>query len=264
MQAVEFFAEDILHSEKNNITHAKGYILAALARSHKGSYGEFAHTSQIYLKDANFSGYSAKFIAFQLFERGVLSFIPSMLLKMITDDEYSKLPIKQQTELINIIDMSPNNVENLVAASNQSLQNAGSIVNEITNSFNNDSELKDTIKHILQMIAFGSAVSKQDECLCLMTAMGVGCKNPLAEQCIGCKYEISTKSTIYLLMSEFNRILCLKQVASSDQLKNKYTTLLKQVVLPSIAEIVMCINESYGEDAAAELEIIIQEMQNAN
>jgi hypothetical protein len=34
----------------------KGYMLAALARSHKGSVGNLAKTTEIYLKDAQFSG----------------------------------------------------------------------------------------------------------------------------------------------------------------------------------------------------------------
>lgn len=43
MQAVELFADDILNVEKGNLTHAKGYMLAALARSHKGSRPIYAH-----------------------------------------------------------------------------------------------------------------------------------------------------------------------------------------------------------------------------
>ena len=60
----------------------KGYMLAALARSHKGGIGSLAKTTEIYLKDANFSGYSPEFIIREMFERGVFSFIPAILLEI--------------------------------------------------------------------------------------------------------------------------------------------------------------------------------------
>lgn len=72
----------------NDEFRVKGYMLAALARSHKGSYGDFAKTTSIYLKDAKMSGYTPEFVAKELFERGVLSVIPSMLLKMVAGEEY--------------------------------------------------------------------------------------------------------------------------------------------------------------------------------
>jgi hypothetical protein len=41
----------------------KGYMLAALARSHKSGFGTLPETTDIYLKDAKFSGYRPEFIA---------------------------------------------------------------------------------------------------------------------------------------------------------------------------------------------------------
>lgn len=262
MQAVELFADDILN-ESGNLTHAKGYMLAALARSHKGSYGEFTHTSEIYLKDANFSGYSPKFIAKELFERGVCAFIPAMLLEIITDGEYKTLPIQSQTKLIQEVGLTAANTESLVGIVNDSMHHAADTAKQIIQSFQEPTDdTQGVILHILQNIASGGAVSKQDDSLCLMTAMGQGCKRPDSCQCIGCEYEISTKSTIYLLMSEYNRLQLLKGKAESPQLKGKYIGILKEVIVPKISDILICMQKNYGDESIREIESIIQEMQN--
>jgi hypothetical protein len=262
MQAVDLFADDILDARKEQLTHAKGYILAAIARSHKGSYNEFAHTTEIYLKDANFSGYNAEFIAFELFERGVCSFIPSMLLKMVTDGVYDKLAIHDQTKMVQELGLTPNNIESMISFADQSIKSAVDVVNDIKASFADNADLKSNILRILQNIACGNAASKQNECMCLMSAMNIECKNPNMRQCIGCKYEISTKATVYVLMGEFNRIYALREKTDTEPLRNKYTRILKDIVTPAIAEILICIRDTYGEEAIHELETIIREMQN--
>ena len=59
----------------------KGYMLAALARSHKGGIGSLPEITDIYLKDASFSGYRPEFILREMFERGIFGFIPAIMLE---------------------------------------------------------------------------------------------------------------------------------------------------------------------------------------
>jgi hypothetical protein len=260
MQAIEMFADDILDNNEKSIVHAKGYMLAALARSHKGSYGEFASSTEIYLKDANFSGYSAEFIAKELFEREVCSFIPSMMLKIITNREYDKLSITNQTKLIKEIGLSPNEIETFLSRIDKSYEKAK---NTIINLFSKEDINKtEYILEILHNIGCGYAVSKEDDCLCLIMAMKRICPFDDKRQCIGCDYEISTTSTVYLLVNEFNRILSLRDNTDIDYLKVKYTKILKEVILPSINEIIICIKEQYGEEELRTIEQVIREVQN--
>ena len=81
----------------------KGYMLAAIARSHKGGFGALPKTTEVYLKDARFSGYKPEFIAKEMFERGVFSFIPALMMEMYAEDNYTNLPISVQTKLISEI-----------------------------------------------------------------------------------------------------------------------------------------------------------------
>lgn len=57
-------------------------MMAALARSHKGGIGTLPEITDVYLKDANFTGYSPEFILREMFERGIFGFIPAILLEM--------------------------------------------------------------------------------------------------------------------------------------------------------------------------------------
>jgi hypothetical protein len=259
MQAIEMFADDILDNTEQSLAHAKGYMLAALARSHKGSYGEFAHTTEVYLKDANFSGYSAEFVAKELFERGVCSFIPAMLLKIINGRDYDRLSVTNQTKLIKEVGLTPNEIETLLTCIDSSMDRAKEVVTCLFTK--EDNRKSDYILEILHNIGSGYAVSKEGDCLCLMTAMNRICPYSDARQCIGCEYEISTKATAYLLVSEFNRIISLRESTEMEHLKDKYTKLLKDTVLPSLNEIFICIKEQYGTDALMEVEQVIKEAQ---
>lgn len=255
LQSIYMFTDDILETEENGV-YAKGYILAALARSHKGSYGEFSHTTSVYLKDCNLSGLTPEFVAGELFERGVLSFIPSILLKMMFGEKYNVLPVKKQTKLLQALDLTPREVEQAVSITEKSKQDAVEIVNRILTEEENR---KDTILSILHEIGSGAAVSKQEECLCLMTAIHRFCPYSDRRQCIGCDYEISTKSTIFLLISEYNRMMHLYSTAQEKRTKIKYNKMLKMEILPALDEILQCIREGYGEKALAVFEEIIKE-----
>lgn len=252
LQAVYTLSDDILESNYDGPS-VKGYILAALARSHKGSYGEFAHTTATYLKDAKFNGLTPEFVAMELFERGVLSFIPSMLLKMITDGEYNKLEVSKQTQLIQTLDLTPAEIENAVSITNQAQKRAEAVVKELV------TETEDTILDILHRIGSGSAFSKQPECLCLLSALKKICPYDDRRQCVGCQYEISTKSTLYLLISEYNRMYQLYNSVEDLMEKEKYKKLLMQVILPEFDELLVCIKEQYGEDIFKDYEEIIRE-----
>lgn len=257
LQSIYMLTDDIL--ENDDDFNVKGYILAALARSHKGSYGEFAATTSVYLKDAKLSGFTPEFVARELFERGVLSLISSMLLRMITCGEYNKLPVQKQTELIQELNFSPKEVEDVVAVSNKARKQSAQIVTQILSDEGNKTE---NILHILHRIGNGNAVSKQNECLCLMSAMKKFCPYAERSSCVGCEYEISTKSTIFLMISEYNRLLSLYQSATDEKIRNKYRALIKETVLPAMDEMLQCVKEQYGEEALHSLEKIIKENSN--
>ena len=253
LQSIEMLADDILENE--SIVHTKGYILAALARSHKGDYGEFASTTATYLKDSAFNGLTPEFVAMELFERGVLSFIPSMLLKIVTKGEYEQLSASKQTALIKSLDMSPNEIESLFGLMEKQKDKSQKVVNEIIKAQYNQG----TILNALHMIGSGTAFSKQTECMCILTAFGKICQYDNRNTCIGCDYEISTKSTLFLIISEYNRMNNLYHNSKNELEKNKYKTILKDIILPALDEMLTTIEEQYGKETYIVYENLIKE-----
>lgn len=253
LQSIYMLTDDILGSEED-VPNVKGYILAALARSHKGSYGEFARTTEVYLKDAKLSGLSPEFVAMELFERGVLSFIPSMLLKIITDGKYNKLTVHKQTELIKVLNMSPGEIERTVSIADKTKRESMKIVKHLLMN-----ESKESLLDVLHRIGSGSAFSKQPECLCLLTALKKVCPYNERKQCIGCRYEVSTKATVFLVVNEYNRLMNLYSKTKEPLEKAKYQNIITQVVLPSMDEMLTCIKEQYGQKTYDVLESLIKE-----
>ena len=255
MQMIYLLTDDILGI--NDEFNVKGYTLAALARSHKGSYGEFAKETATYLKDAKMSGFTPEFVAKELFERGVLSSISSMLLKMVTNGEYSKLSVSNQTKMIQELNMTPSEVERSVQImqvnTDRSLQIAKSVYENCT---------KEDILTILHRIGNGEAVSKCDNCYCLKTAMGMPCPYPDNSNCPGCPYEISTKWTMFLMTTEFLRLKSLSETTDSALEKEKNITLAQRTIIPAMEEILSVMKENYGDEAADSLQRVIKEVLN--
>lgn len=252
MQMIYLLTDDILGV--NDEFRVKGYMLAALARSHKGSYGDFAKTTSIYLKDAKMSGYTPEFVARELFERGVLSLIPSMLLKMVAGEEYNKLSVESQTKMVKELSLSPSEVETSVKVMNKSMKQSTDIVKKL---YQQHSE--EDILNILHRIGNGEAASKSDSCMCLMTAMKKTCPFIGNQNCLGCEYEISTKATILLMVREINRLKKSYQMSHNDLEKRRCKAMVIDIIAPCLQEILHVVEETYGPEVLGYFEKIISE-----
>ena len=227
----------------------KGYMLAALARSHKGGFGTLSQATDAYLKDARFVGYTPEFIAREMFERGVFSFIPAVLLEMYAGERYRKLPVRAQTALILNLGLSAHEIERIAEVTAISLAKSREAVRGILSGYGS---VVESIFTMLQNIAAGNAPSRQDEHLCLMTAAGCGCPFPGRACCLGCGYEIYTKSTMHTLMKEYARIKSLRLTANSDE-SLRHSRILETAVFPAVSEILAASQILYPENDNTEL-----------
>jgi len=232
----------------------KGYMLAALARSHKSGIGRLPETTDIYLRDANFSGYKPEFIIREMFERGIFSFIPAVLLEIYVGKDYKTLPVSCQTKLIGELGLAAHRIEWMVGAFERALTKSRTAVNSILQKKCGG---KENAGDILQNIASGNAPGRWGECLCLMTAAGFPCPYPDRDSCIGCGYEIYTKTAIHTLMSEYVRLTTLKKSADKSD-SWRYGKILEQAVLPAISEILSTIKLLYGNADITEILDIVE------
>jgi hypothetical protein len=247
LQGIELAAE-------NASGRPKGYILAALARSHKGGFGTLPQTTEIYLRDANFSGYSPKFIAKEMFERGVFSFIPVLMMEIYAHELYTKLPVSAQTSLIMNIGVAASGLEGMAKATEASLVKARSAIAEI---MKRPEDIRGTTADILQNIASGNAPGRQEGCLCLMTASGFTCADPDRSCCIGCGYEIYTKTIMRCLTAEYKRLVERKKSADEKE-AIRCSKILKAAVMPAIAEMIASMKQLYP---ASDISPLLEEMK---
>ena len=206
------------------------------------------------MKDANFNGYKPEFIIREMFERGVFSFIPAVLLEIYAGKSYNALPVKSQTKLIGEIGLSAYQIEWLVDAVENALNKSRVMVNSI---LQNPGSVNKKVGDILQNIASGNAPGRQSEYLCLMTAAGFSCHYPDRDSCIGCGYEIYTKTAIHTLMGEYIRLTVLSKSTNKTDAW-RYEKMLKQAVMPAIAEMVGALKIFYKDADITEILDIVE------
>ena len=139
--------------------HTKGYILAALARSHKGGFAEFAATTSRYVSN----GLTAESVARELWERKALSWTTKMLLDILTRGETATLPMNKQTELIKLMNLTPMECELIVRHTKKQRAKVQELLTQIFST--DDKRRQEAIILVLHRLGSGVAVSKQDECL---------------------------------------------------------------------------------------------------
>ena len=254
LQSVAMLADDVL--EEKSELNIKGYFLAALARSHKGDFNEFAQTTTTYLKDAQLGQLKPEMVAKELFERGVLSMIPSMLLTIVTRGKYKELSPSQQTQMIKSLDLTPVEIEKTLELSVRAdLRSQQTLKTLVENNVEPEQLL--TICH---RIGNGEAFSKQGESMCLLSALGKLCPYDDRQHCVGCQYELQTKSTLLLLIGEFNRLNKQYQKLQNELERGKVRAILEQQIKPCLTEMLQALSEQYGEAVLSDYEDIIKEL----
>ena len=254
LQSVAMLADDVL--EEKSELNIKGYFLAALARSHKGDFNEFAQTTTTYLKDAQLGQLKPEMVAKELFERGVLSMIPSMLLTIVTRGKYKELSPNQQTQMIKSLDLTPIEIEKTLELSIRADSRSQQALKTLVEN-NVDPEQLLTICH---RIGNGEAFSKQGESMCLLSALGKLCPYDDRQHCVGCQYELQTKSTLLLLIGEFNRLNKQYQKLKNELERGKVRAILEQQIKPCLTEMLQALSEQYGEAVLSDYEDIIKEL----
>lgn len=237
----------------------KGYMLAALARSHKGGIGCLPELTDIYLKDASFTGYKPEFILKEMFERGVFGFIPAILLDKYSEGVYGKMSVIKQTELIRKIGLNGRGIEEIARCSESVLIKSKRMIGDVLLA----DEPAEHIGMILQRIASGAAPSKQPEYFCLRIAVGDSCIRPDTASCIGCGYEIYTKASVHLLMKEYERLYAYSKSCMEEQ-GIRYKTMLEKGLFPVISEMVVQLGNICEEkDMKQILDLVERGMENA-
>ena len=241
----------------NEDTAVLHYNIAAHARSHTGGRGAFiSATTSVYLQDGKFSGMNSEDIAYEFLQRGVLSFAASDLFKLIPSLGYESLPHAIQTEVHQELGITPYEAESLVSVVSEARAEARATAIELCRT-----EAEDSLIDALVKIDNGQAFAKDSCSYCLLSAVGRKCEFPDRRNCVACKYEILTKSTLWYLKSEYTRLQELFSASDDDRERTMLKHIATEKILPKISEMLTCMKEQYPEEIyKAYLQIVKEDL----
>lgn len=251
MQSIELHAQESKQSSPYT-----AHVLASLVRAHKSSYGTLAETTARYLKDANFSGYTPEYIAWQMMERGVCSFAVDRLLEECYGNNYKQLPVADKTEVIQSMDLPTLHLDNIIRYTQIAETEA---ITAIRNIHNDPQHAP--IHEMLLNIANGHAPGKQQNSMCLCTAAGLTCRDPHRINCLGCLYEVKSKAILLQYMDNYMRLSEAARAPQEDSsiVQERAAWLLQNKIGPAIAEIMTYLKGSSSAEEFATYAAIIQE-----
>jgi hypothetical protein len=253
MQSVETVSES---GEKKGLP--RPYILASLMRSHKGGYGSLAESTAIYLRDANFSGFTPEFIAEQMFERGVCSFVANELMKISFGTEYQRLSVPAQTQMIKTIGLPAGEIEKIVRACQKAEDEANDLVRDLLGN----EDYKEKAGDFLKSILMGEAAGKDFGSICVLRASGHKCVEPSRPGCLGCIYEIKTKALLLHYLKEYSRIskeLEDKSIKSNKIEVERRRYIINNVIYHAIEEILITLEGRITSYELMEYKNIVEE-----
>lgn len=241
-----------LEGAGNGMKALNGYMLASLARSHKGGPDGFAVTTAVYLRDFGLGIVSPETTAKAMFDRGILSCLPSMLLDLVTGGTYRTLDFSQQTMMLSELGLTPLEVESAMELFLEARARSKEALKAVFSAFSAE-DSKTAAANALNRIAGYQAAGKEPDTLCLMTALGKTCQDPAGTNCILCPYRICTRATVYHAAGELHRLLRLSRQAATPGEQKKYRLLAQQCLLPAIQMTADIAAQTYGEESSRQL-----------
>ena len=243
MQAVEFEGR-----EAGRYNPLVAYSLASRMRSHKANYGKLAETTDIYLRDANFSGLSPEYVLYQMFQRGVCSFAVDVMLAQCYGEKYAGLSVAAKTEVISTIGVPVSQLDIALRSEQKAMDTAITTIQSLGLE-------KQDMDDALRTIAAGRAHGKDMETQCLAKATDQGCKCQDRINCLGCRYELPSKALLLKYLVAHQKC----QSISTSELENRKNQWLDaNVILPKITEIAA---HMYDVANAEEMQLYIDLIQ---
>ena len=250
LQGIEMAAED------GTPGRVKGYMLAALARSHKGGIGTLPGMTGLYLKDASFTGLKPEFILREMFERGIFGFVPVLLLEMADRKVFRSLTVNAQTRLVRSVGLEAWQIEKLASAVSTAKEKARAVIRSI---FTDPGGVREElVMQVLQKVGADEAPAKHDFFLCARTAAGMTCPSPDRSSCIGCGAEIYTREAFQELMREYLHLCAIYREAGGWEAL-RLSRILEEGIMPAVALAVESIGRLYPDADVSQYLKIVEE-----
>jgi len=223
-----------------------GYLIAHYARSHTGGINRISDVTARYLQ-AKMDGYSVDEITRVLFERGVCSFVPYYLCKILKKEEFEQAGIKEQTLVMNNLPVKAFDIESLLKMEDTIAESIKQKVAEVI-KWANDDNVHEMMREALESITNGECTGKNEGIYCLRKACGKECLEKSRETCIGCGHEMYVKAFLMELRNEIKfQGSCLDRAKTEGE-KIKRRAILEKKLCPTVDELLVTMKYVYGQD----------------
>ena len=214
---------------------ADGYLLARIARSHKGTPYEFScAATDHYLRDASFHGLTARAALGQMFERGVFGFLPVLLAESLDRRAFRSLTPSGQSRLLKELGLKPWQLEAVCRSCILALDRAEAAVREVLRAgAGNEGALAGALKALSDR----PPGSPEGAAFCLLSVSGIPCASPGRGSCMGCAFEICAKAFLRCLMDAYVLITRRAQRAAGEE-KARLTAIRTEGVAPVLARFI--------------------------
>lgn len=257
MQAVEMTVRG-----NGESTAALAYLIASVVRSHKGSLDKLPESTDVYLRDGNFSNYTPEFVVDQMYQRQTCSFVVDNLLELSYGASYRLLSASDKTKCITSVGMHVSTLMDLVSFAQQAQIEAMDVAKEI--SMGRD------VHEVLCSIIVGNAAGKERDDICVRSAAGMECCDQTRVSCLGCKYEIKTKALLLPFLVNHHKLhqeyceLKERRTAANQAFQENRMLALMADVKKHISEIMVYVNSgAYGTPLSEEEKNMYLELNQA-
>lgn len=215
----------------------KGYVAAAILRAHYYSNPyKLPEVTDVYLNGKLDTKDDIEFFVKMLFERGVCSFYPMIILEEYLGTDFKNLPEKNKTEIVKSFGLSYYKVEEL-AVKSESL--TLSCIERARALLKANIQSEDDSYNVLKNISLGMAKDKSSN-MCLMTALDKCCPYPERIGCLGCPFEIYTDIAERSLTELLESTRLAWDMANSKDEKERYRKIIESAIIPALNEIQYC------------------------
>jgi hypothetical protein len=214
---------------------ADGYLLARIARSHKGTpYGFSCAATDHYLRDASFHGLTARAALGQMFERGVFGFLPVLLAEHLDRRAFRSLTPSGQSRLLKELGLKPWQLEAVCRSCILALERAEGAMREVLRA---GAENEEALSGALRALSDRPPGSPDGAAFCLRAVSGIPCASPDRGSCMGCAFEICAKAFLRCLMDAYVLITRRAQNAAGAE-KARLTAIRTEGVAPVLARFI--------------------------
>ena len=187
-----------------------------------------------------------------MFQRGVCSFVVDVMLNQCYGAQYATLSVAAKTEAIRSVGIPVSQMDIALRSTQAAMDTAVATVQSLGMS-------QQDMNDALLTIAAGRAHGKEMDTQCIVKATGQGCKCPNRLDCLGCRYEITTKACLLKYLVAHQE--CQNKGASPTEIARKQW-IDQKIILPKIAELASHMQDAADADEMQLYIDLIQEVES--